>query len=297
MKSYPKITIVTPCFNREQYIRETIESVLGQNYPNLEYIVIDDGSTDGSWDIIQEYKDRLSYCEKLEGYRESPVHAINYGFSKGSGEIFGWLNDKNVLFSKSLFVIADIFERQDEVDWLTGLAATLDERGYVTRVSAPRKHRYDFLIGKWEIVQQESTFWRSSLWHQVGGLQEEDIWAFDVGLWAEFFQVGAKLWHIQTVLGAYRRITRGQSIARKSEFEAYRKKALQRLHKDTSVFETVAAAIYRTLYYSRPVWRMLPDAMFSAGPLKRFGHPALMFEPGEGVWHQTMKNPFRGAGF
>src|SRR3989344_3292956 len=99
--NWPKISIVTQCFNREKFIAQTIESILGQNYPNLEYIVIDDNSTDRSWEIIQRYKSKLAVCERLEGLRDNPAYATNYGFSKAAED--GKTYSRNPLFGAVLF--------------------------------------------------------------------------------------------------------------------------------------------------------------------------------------------------
>ena len=96
MKNLPKISIVTPSFNQAQFIEETILSVLNQNYPNLEYIIIDGGSTDGSVDIIKKYADKIAYwvSEKDSGMYD----AINKGFGKSTGEILAWINSDDIFF-------------------------------------------------------------------------------------------------------------------------------------------------------------------------------------------------------
>src|ERR1044071_7696025 len=115
---YPRITIVTPSYNQAAFLEETMLSVLDQGYPNLEYIVIDGGSTDGSVDIIRKHASRLSWwiSEKDAGMYD----AIQKGFARSSGQIMGWINSDDRHFQKSLFVIAEIFERIKEVDWILG---------------------------------------------------------------------------------------------------------------------------------------------------------------------------------
>ncbi len=294
MSALPKITIVTPCFNRERYIRETIESVLAQDYPNLEYIVIDDGSTDKSWDIIQEYREKLTYCEQLPGYRKSPIHAINYGFSKGTGEIYGWLNDKNILLPKSLSTVGAIFRAHRDIHWLTGLATTINEEGMVVNVRSFRKNKYDFAIGKWQIIQQESTFVRSIAWKKVGGLQDEDTWAFDIGLWVELFRAGFELYHVPSIVGAYRKIAEGQSVLRRAEFMSYATRAVKRLKKRTSLSFRAETFSYRFLYATRWIWRFIPDRAFEYLPfVSRFSHRFVVYDTENNHWARANKNPFR----
>lgn len=94
-RGLPRITIVTPSYNQGQFLERTIVSVLQQGYPNLEYIVMDGGSTDGSVDVIKKYQDRLTYWES--GPDQGQSEAINKGFAKSSGEILGWLNSDDTL--------------------------------------------------------------------------------------------------------------------------------------------------------------------------------------------------------
>ena len=106
---YPKISIVTPSFNQAEFLEQTICSVLNQNYPNLEYIIIDGGSTDGSVEIIKKYADKFTYwvSEKDNGQYD----AINKGFSHTTGDIMGWINSSDIYYPWTLSMIAEIFEK------------------------------------------------------------------------------------------------------------------------------------------------------------------------------------------
>ena len=112
----PRISIITPNYNQEDFLEQTILSVIGQNYPNLEYIIIDGGSTDGSVEIIKKYEKHLSHwvSEPDSGL----YHALQKGFSRSTGEIMGWINSDDILHRKSLFVLAEVFSTNDEIDWL-----------------------------------------------------------------------------------------------------------------------------------------------------------------------------------
>lgn len=107
MINYPKISIVTPSFNQGQYLEETILSVINQNYPNLEYIIIDGGSTDNSVEIIKKYEKHLKYWVSEKDRGQS--HAINKGLEHCTGEIFNWLNSDDYYIDGTLFKIADLF--------------------------------------------------------------------------------------------------------------------------------------------------------------------------------------------
>lgn len=297
MSSYPKITVVTQCFNREAYIAETLDSVLSQNYPNLEYIVLDDNSTDGSWDIIQRYSDRLTICERRTEESMTPVPTINYGFSRSTGEILIWLNAKNILMPKSLFTAADIFSRFPEIEWLTGIGLTIDGDGKIVSVVPYRKDKYGYLIGESGNIQQESTFFRRSLWERAGGAFDLAYPnAFDVGLWSKFFPL-ARLYFATTVFGAYRKSSTAMSSARRDEFHRYSDAAISELRRNVSGTERAYAELYRLLRLGRPLLQLIPDAIFSHLPLLgRFSQKGVKFatlEQDRGVPTIYSRNPFR----
>ena len=125
--NYPKISIVTPNYNMGAYLEETIKSVISQNYPNLEYFIIDGGSNDNSLEIIKKYERHLTYwiSEKDNGM----YHAIQKGFEKSTGEIMAWLNSDDMYHSNSLFIVAEIFDSFPQVEWLLGASTTFDEKG------------------------------------------------------------------------------------------------------------------------------------------------------------------------
>ncbi len=201
---YPSISIVTPCYNHANFVGDTIKSVVSQNYPNLEYLVINDGSTDDSDSVIQQYKHDLYHYETWPGYRTGPAPAINKGFALSSGEIMGWLNSDDLLIPNSLFVVAEIFLQFPEVDWLTGVATTIDAEGRYIRSRKYDKNLYDYLIGDWAVIQQESTFWRRRLWDAAGGSLDENLSiAFDSDLWSRFFS-HTEHFHVDCPLRPYR---------------------------------------------------------------------------------------------
>ena len=215
---YPSISIVTPCYNHAKFVGKTISSVLSQNYPNLEYVVINDGSTDDSDSVIRQYQHDLYHYETWPGYRSGPAPAINKGFSLSSGDIMGWLNSDDLLIPNSLFVIAEIFTQFPEVDWVTGVATTIDIEDRYIRSRKYNKNLYDYLVGDWAVIQQESTFWRRSLWDAAGGGLDENVqFAFDADLWSRFF-LHAQHFHVDCPIGAYRKVPTSTSIRKSQDY-------------------------------------------------------------------------------
>src|SRR5687767_14887936 len=134
MNRYPKISIVTPSYNDAAFLEQTILSLLNQGYPNLEYIVIDGGSTDRSVEIIKKYADRLAYwvSERDRGMYD----VINKGFQHATGEIIGWINSDDMHHPGSLFSLAQIFSDFPEIPWLQGFPNSVDDQGRTVIVAS-----------------------------------------------------------------------------------------------------------------------------------------------------------------
>ncbi len=291
--SYPKISIVTACYNHAPFVSETIESILSQGYPNLEYIVIDDGSTDGSWEVIERYRDRLAVCERLDGYRDTPVIALNRGFEKTTGEILMFLNSDDVLLPKSLFVIARIFQEHPEVEWFTGMATTINRRSEIVNSRLRMKHRYDYLIGNWKVIQQESTAWRRSLWERVGGkLEGEKKWAFDTELWTRFFQY-AEHYHVTTPIGAFRSGQQSKSVSDLASFMEPNLFYLKRFRQRATSPMCTRATMYRLMSLVRPLFSLIPYKLYKHIPFFHlFGYRVLEYSFSHDRWDATIHNPF-----
>ncbi|NVO00781.1 MAG: glycosyltransferase, partial [Geobacteraceae bacterium] len=143
MTAPPKITIVTPSYNQGRFLEKTILSVLDQGYPNLEYIVIDGGSTDESVEIIKKYADRLTYWVSEPDRGQS--HAINKGFERATGEIFGWLNSDDWYHPGALQAVAEAFAANPDVGAVVGAGEMVDEEGKQLIYKSTTKVDLDFL--------------------------------------------------------------------------------------------------------------------------------------------------------
>lgn len=209
MNVYPKITVVTPNYNQEKFIEQTIQSVINQDYPNLEYIIMDGGSTDGSVDIIKKYAKNLSHWESSKD--RGMYDAINKGFLRSTGEILCWINSDDLLAEGALKYVAEIFTKDSQVKWLMGLPTLINEVGEVTwqgqdaKVFSPYFFYLHNHMSTFSFIQQESTFWSRSLWMKTGGNLSLDLsLASDFDLWMRFFRY-EKLYFSKKQLAAFRR--------------------------------------------------------------------------------------------
>ncbi len=203
MSEWPKITLVTAVYNGEKYLEATMRSIVNQGYPNLEYIVVDDGSTDGTAEIIRKYEEHLTcwFSQANQGL----YAALNAGFARSTGEIMGWLNSSDMLQANGLFTVGSIFRELRDVEWITGRPTKISAAGMTIDVlPILRWSRERFLAGANKYIQQESTFWRRSLWERAGGRLSTEFRAEgDFELWTRFFR-HAPLYSVNALIGGYR---------------------------------------------------------------------------------------------
>jgi len=181
--SWPKISIVTPSYNQGQFIEQTIKSVLNQGYPNLEYILIDGGSTDETLEIINKYESNLTYwiSEKDEGQ----ANAINKGLRKCNGDIFNWLNSDDYYEPLALYKVAKTFINHD-CDIVSAREKHFDDIGnLIFRTGSTLKENIAETL-YFGHIDQPSTFWRKEIIDLLGGVNEKYNFLMDAELWVRY---------------------------------------------------------------------------------------------------------------
>jgi glycosyltransferase involved in cell wall biosynthesis len=196
---YPKISIVTPCLNAVKTIERTLRSIESQAYPNLEVIVVDGLSSDGTIEVIRRYQNMVTQfiSEKDHGVAE----AINKGFRLATGEVFYYLNADDCVFSGALNHVAELFRTFPEVDVITGACQRVFADGSTLITQVP-SHFLD-VISMRNDIEQPSTFWRASIHHKLGEFDESFSFAFDHEWWNRLYAFGANFKITRDILSIY----------------------------------------------------------------------------------------------
>lgn len=198
---WPKISLVTPSFNQARYLESTLRSVLLQRYPNLEYLVLDGGSTDGSGGIIDRYRGELAYAvsERDNGQAD----AIARGFARSTGDIMGYLNSDDLLAPGALEFVARFFAEHPRVDAIYSHRCTIDAAGIVRWYWLLPPHS-NFLIKRWDLIPQETCFWRRRLFARAGNIDPSFRFAMDYDLFVRYMTAGGKFRRVPRFLGCFR---------------------------------------------------------------------------------------------
>jgi hypothetical protein len=213
LTSFPKISIVTPSFNQGKFLEATIRSVLDQKYPNLEYILMDGGSTDASSELIRRYREHFAYA--VSARDRGQFNAINEGFKHATGDIFAYLNSDDVYLPWTFRTVAEIFSKFPQIQWLTSRTLLiLNAQGIPAQTYPAVNYARTWFYRGWSLrqlggqsgwIQQEATFWRRELWEKAGSYMDESLaMAGDFELWARFWQ-HANLVTIPTPLAGFRK--------------------------------------------------------------------------------------------
>lgn len=187
-----KVSIVTPSYNQAKFIKRTIDSVLSQDYPNIEYIVMDGGSTDDTVKILKTYKDKFFWkSEKDSGQSE----AINKGLKMAKGDIVAFINSDDTYEHGAISKVVEFFEDNPKAKWVYGKCRIVDENDKETRKFITfyknlllKNYSYSKILSE-NFISQPATFWRRDLHDKFGYFDENDHWCMDYEFW---LRIGAK---------------------------------------------------------------------------------------------------------
>lgn len=212
--SWPKISIITPSFNQVEFIEETIRSVLLQGYPNIEYIIIDGGSTDGSVNIINKYEKWLAYW--ISKPDQGQTYAINEGFKMASGNILAWINSDDYYEISILQHVANYLYSYNDVDFIYGDLNCIDRYGTINNIFKPGNFNLMQLL-YYDFIPQQSCFWRYSVLEDIGLLAESYNYIMDYEYWLRC-AIKKSFLYVPVALANSRSHIASKSIAEPLEF-------------------------------------------------------------------------------
>ncbi len=246
----PLVSIITPSFNQARYLEATIQSVLSQNYPRLEYIIVDGGSNDSSLDILKRYESKLAWwaSEKDKGQTE----AINKGFAHAKGEILAWLNSDDTYEPNAISSAVKFLQEHPNNGLVYGDANYINEDGRVIgRFPAAQTDLIRLQRGYVHIPQQ-TAFFRSDLWRAVGPLDPSFYFAMDYDLWVRLAR-RSQVKYVPQTWANFRLHTSGKTIAADDRCWP---EMLKVHYRDGGSFFSIIVAKYYIRKLIAPVWNL-----------------------------------------
>jgi glycosyltransferase involved in cell wall biosynthesis len=206
-RNLPRISLITPSYNQAKFIEKTINSVLSQKYPNLEYIVMDGGSDDGTVEILKKYNEKIIWYSRKD---KGQTDAINAGIKKSTGEMIGYLNSDDILFPKALHNVANFFQQNSNCYWVTGRCQIINEQDNIVRsfitsyknfwLKYARNYTSLTIIN---YISQPATFWRREVVESIGFFDQSLFYAMDYDYWLRISKI-YRLGFIDDYLAAFR---------------------------------------------------------------------------------------------
>jgi hypothetical protein len=235
------VSIVTPSYNQARFLGQAIESVLSQDYPDIEYLVLDGGSTDGSVEILRTHEDRIDYW--ASGPDAGQADAINHGWQRSRGEILAWLNSDDLYKAGAISAVVEAFQRHPRVDVVTGDCQVIDESGQFIRQLPSAEFDIEAILSGNSLPQQ-GVFCRRQAVEAAGWLEANLDYVFDWALWLRLGLRGARFRHLPRVVASFR--VWGDS---------------------KTASETVGASLSGGLPFARERFRVLSQLAQDPGPL------------------------------
>lgn len=205
--SRPTVSIVTPSYNQGRYIEYTVKSVLEQSYPNIEYIMMDGGSTDETVSVLNRYQDRFASMTSAKDGGQAD--AIARGFERSTGDIMAYLNSDDVLAPYAVEFVVDYFEKNPHVDAIYSHRIFIDRENIVRNYWLLWPHN-TYLMSRFDYVPQETLFWRRRLFEKGGNIDPSYQFAMDYDLLLRYFKIG-RFKRVNRFLGAFRQHPAGKT--------------------------------------------------------------------------------------
>ncbi len=255
---WPRISIVTPSYNQGEFIEETIRSILLQDYPNLEYIIMDGGSRDNTVEVIKKYADRINYWASEKDRGQS--HAINKGMERCTGQIFNWINSDDLLMPGALWAVAKAWHSHPG-NIVAGHTELFRGSERVELIKAADQSLHNF-VRFWESPSfgwaQQGTFVPLADLKAIGGVQEELVYCMDYQMMVHLLRRNLSVTYVDRVLARFRLHPDSKTIGSKEKFRLERVPALRSI-KDLPIevqdWEWDAEQARRLVDVARHAWR------------------------------------------
>jgi glycosyltransferase involved in cell wall biosynthesis len=257
MPDQPLVSIITPSFNHAHFIEATIRSVLMQDYPHIEYLVVDGGSNDGTVDVIKKYADKLAWwvSEKDKGQTD----AINKGFARAKGDILAWLNSDDTYEPGVVSAAVKYLQEHPRVGMVYGDCNFINEHGNVIGRFNSAQTDYRLLRQGYAHIPQQTMFFRRELWEQVGPLDPSFYFAMDYDLWTRI-AARSEIKYVPQTWANFRLHTSGKTIIADDRCWP----EMIRVHyRDGGSFFSIIVAKYYIRKLIAPIWNWRRRKMFN----------------------------------
>jgi len=256
MTAQPLVSIVTPSYNQARYIEVTMQSVFAQDYPRIEYLIVDGGSQDGTVDIIRKHESKLAWwvSEKDKGQTD----AINKGFGRARGEILAWINSDDTYEPGAVSAAVKYLQEHPEVGMVYGNCNFINEAGQVIGEFNSAQTNYRLLRQGYVHIPQQTMFFRADLWNQVGPLDPSFYFAMDYDLWTRI-AARSSIQYVPQTWANFRLHTSGKTILADDRCWP----EMVRVHyRDGGSFLSVIVAKYYLRKLIAPLWNWRRRRMF-----------------------------------